>query len=210
MPTSRFVVASSDGAYGGSAIFSDQHRNLLRGIEQADSLITIDPSQVAAMPLAAGVILTRHPAMLERAFAVAAPYMPKAAESKGITIRASAMQWTRSHELAKTLAHTAGPRQKSLRGTHRSSAQTGTEFCVLGDVLRTFRVGCSPNSAHCGFRFKMPCLSAQQLEEVHNSIVDEVTRDGHPLDFRNQSERTQRPPNDGNQLSHPKTAISAN
>ena len=39
---------------------------------------------------AAGVILTRHPEMLERAFAVAAPYMPKAAESKGLTIPASA------------------------------------------------------------------------------------------------------------------------
>jgi glutamate/tyrosine decarboxylase-like PLP-dependent enzyme len=28
------------------------------------------------------------------------------------------------------------------------------------------------------FRFKAPSLSAQQLEEAHNSIVDEVTRDG--------------------------------
>jgi len=28
------------------------------------------------------------------------------------------------------------------------------------------------------FRFKAPSLSTQQLEEVHNSIVDEVTRDG--------------------------------
>jgi aromatic-L-amino-acid decarboxylase len=28
------------------------------------------------------------------------------------------------------------------------------------------------------FRFRAPSLSAQQQEEVHNSIVDEVTRDG--------------------------------
>ena len=39
-----------DGAYGGSVIFSDQHRILLRGIESADS-ITIDPHKWMAMPL---------------------------------------------------------------------------------------------------------------------------------------------------------------
>ena len=47
------------------------------------------------MPLAAGVILTCHPEMLERAFAVAAPYMPKAAESKGLDNSRISTQWTR-------------------------------------------------------------------------------------------------------------------
>ena len=42
-----------DGAYGAAAIFSDQHRNLVRGIELADS-ITIDPHKWLAMPFAAG------------------------------------------------------------------------------------------------------------------------------------------------------------
>ena len=49
-----------DGAYGGVAIFSDQHRDLVRGIERADS-ITVDPHKWMAMPFAAGVILTSHP-----------------------------------------------------------------------------------------------------------------------------------------------------
>ena len=78
-----------DGAYGGSAIFSDKYRDLVRGIEQADS-ITIDPHKWLAVPLAAGVILTRHPEMLERAFAVAAPLCPKQGKPKESTIPASA------------------------------------------------------------------------------------------------------------------------
>ena len=49
-----------DGAYGAAAIFSDQHRDLVRGIELADS-ITIDPHKWMAMPFAAGVVLTSHP-----------------------------------------------------------------------------------------------------------------------------------------------------
>src|SRR5437016_724751 len=65
-----------DGAYGAAAIFSDKHRNLVRGIERADSL-TIDPHKWLAVPFAAGVILTCHPEILQRAFTVEAPYMPK-------------------------------------------------------------------------------------------------------------------------------------
>ncbi len=67
-----------DGAYGAAAVFSDKHRDLVRGIELADS-ITVDPHKWLAVPFAAGVILTRHPKILETAFSVAAPYMPKAA-----------------------------------------------------------------------------------------------------------------------------------
>ncbi len=56
-----------DGAYGAAAAFSDKYRALLSGIERADS-ITVDPHKWLSMPFAAGIILTRHPAMLETRF----------------------------------------------------------------------------------------------------------------------------------------------
>src|SRR4029078_10831898 len=83
-----------DGAYGGVAIFSNQTRGLVRGSERADSL-TIDPHKWLAMPFAAGVILTRHPEILERAFSVAAPYMPKAAGAQLPDNSRISTQWTR-------------------------------------------------------------------------------------------------------------------
>jgi aromatic-L-amino-acid/L-tryptophan decarboxylase len=83
-----------DGAYGASLIFSDKHRHLIRGIEQADS-ITIDPHKWLAVPFAAGVILTSHPEILERAFAVYAPYMPKAAGAVLPDNSKISAQWTR-------------------------------------------------------------------------------------------------------------------
>src|SRR2546430_16206664 len=62
-----------------AAIFSDKHRDLVRGIERADSL-TIDPHKWLAVPFAAGGILPRPPKNLHRAFFFAAPHMPKTAE----------------------------------------------------------------------------------------------------------------------------------
>jgi len=83
-----------DGAYGASLIFSGKHRHLIRGIEQADS-ITIDPHKWLAVPFAAGVILTSHPEILERAFAVYAPYMPKAVDAVLPDNSKISAQWTR-------------------------------------------------------------------------------------------------------------------
>src|SRR5215467_7475772 len=68
-----------DGAYGAAAIFSERHRDLVRGIELADS-ITLDPHKWLAMPFAAGVVLTCHPETLRQAFRVSTPYMPKTAK----------------------------------------------------------------------------------------------------------------------------------
>ena len=83
-----------DGAYGAAAAFSDKYRSLLSGIERADS-ITIDPHKWLSMPFAAGIILTRHPAMLERTFAVASPYMPRVARPSMIDNFKVSAQWSR-------------------------------------------------------------------------------------------------------------------
>ena len=47
-----------DGAYGAAVLFSDQHRSLVQGIEQADS-VTFDPHKWLAMPFSNGLVLTR-------------------------------------------------------------------------------------------------------------------------------------------------------
>src|SRR3989449_5210136 len=83
-----------DGAYGAAAIFSDRHRDLVRGIERADSL-TIDPHKWLAVPFAAGGILNLHSGILQRAFSVAAPYMPKAAGATLPDKSRISVQWTR-------------------------------------------------------------------------------------------------------------------
>jgi glutamate/tyrosine decarboxylase-like PLP-dependent enzyme len=83
-----------DGAYGGVAIFSNQHRGLVRG-HRTCRFAYHRSHKWLAMPFAAGVILTRHPEILERAFSVAAPYMPKAAGAQLPDNSRISTQWTR-------------------------------------------------------------------------------------------------------------------
>ncbi len=167
-----------DGAYGGSAIFSDQHRILLRGIEHADS-ITIDPHKWMAMPLAAGVILTCHPEMLERAFAVAAPYMPKAAESKGLDNSRISTQWTRRMNSLKLWLTLRVHGRKAYEEHIDRQLNLASHFVSWIKASGHFELAAPQVLPIVAFRFKAPSLSQQQLSETHARIVDDVTRDGH-------------------------------
>jgi glutamate/tyrosine decarboxylase-like PLP-dependent enzyme len=167
-----------DGAYGGSAIFSDQHRSLLRGIEQADS-ITIDPHKWMAMPLASGVILTRHPEMLERAFAVAAPYMPKAAESKGIDNSRISTQWTRRMNSLKLWLTLRVHGRKAYEEHIDHQLRLARGFTSWVTASEHFELAAPQVLPIVAFRFRAANLAPEQLAEVHAGIVDAVTRDGH-------------------------------
>lgn len=166
-----------DGAYGGSAIFSDQHRMLLRGIEHADS-ITIDPHKWMAMPLAAGVMLTRHPDMLERAFAVAAPYMPKAVESKGLDNSRISIQWTRRMNSLKLWLTLRVHGRKAYEEHIDRQLNLARHFVSWINASEHFELAAPQVLPIVAFRLKVPSLSQQQLAEAHFSIVDAVTRDG--------------------------------
>jgi aromatic-L-amino-acid decarboxylase len=166
-----------DGAYGGSAIFSNQHRRLLEGIERADS-ITIDPHKWMAMPLAAGVVLTRHPEMLERAFAVAAPYMPNAAESKGLDNSRISSQWTRRMNSLKLWLTLRVHGRKAYEEHIDRQLDLARGFASWVRTSEHFELAAPQILPIVAFRCKASALSQQRLEEAHANIVEDVTNDG--------------------------------
>ncbi len=161
-----------DGAYGGAAIFSNQHRSLLAGIEQADS-ITIDPHKWLAMPFAAGVILTAHPEALEQAFAVAAPYMPKAFGATQPDNSRVSTQWSRrmnSLKLWLTLRIHGREAYEHLINRQLSLAKSFAEWI---ENSQEFELAAPQTLPIVAFQLKN-----KAAPDRHTQIVDEVTRDG--------------------------------
>ncbi|HZP64358.1 MAG TPA: aminotransferase class I/II-fold pyridoxal phosphate-dependent enzyme [Terriglobales bacterium] len=166
-----------DGAYGGSAVFSDKHREIVRGIELADS-IAIDPHKWLAMPLAAGVILTRHPEMLERAFAVTAPYMPKAAEAKGIDNSRISTQWTRRMNSLKLWLTLRVHGRRAYEEHINRQMRLAKGFADWIRSSAEFELAAPQAMPIVTFRLKKFADRFKDLGEAHGQIVDEVTRDG--------------------------------
>jgi aromatic-L-amino-acid/L-tryptophan decarboxylase len=165
-----------DGAYGASVIFSDQHRNLVRGIERADS-ITLDPHKWLAMPFAAGVILTNHPQILERAFSVAAPYMPKAAGAQLPDNSRISTQWTRRMNSLKLWLTLRVHGRKGYEELIDRQLHLAKGFVDWIKTSEDFELAVPQTLPIVTFRLKTR-LSPQQLAAAHDNIVEEVTRDG--------------------------------
>jgi aromatic-L-amino-acid/L-tryptophan decarboxylase len=166
-----------DGAYGGVAIFSNRHRDLVRGIERADS-ITVDPHKWMAMPFAAGVILTRHPEILERAFSVAAPYMPKAAGAQLPDNSRISTQWTRRMNSLKLWLTLRVHGRQSYEELIDCQLKLSRSFVAWVKASEDFELAVPPMLPIVTFRLKPAGRTPQQRAADHNAIVDEVTRDG--------------------------------
>jgi glutamate/tyrosine decarboxylase-like PLP-dependent enzyme len=166
-----------DGAYGGSVIFSDKHRDLVRGIELADSL-TIDPHKWLAMPFAAGVILTSHPDTLERAFSVAAPYMPKAAGARLPDNSRISTQWTRRMNSLKLWLTLRVHGRKGYEELIDQQLRLAKNFADWAKNSDDFELAMPQTLPIVTFRVRAAGLNPRQLASAHESIVDQVTRDG--------------------------------
>ncbi len=165
-----------DGAYGAAAIFSDNHRDLVSGIELADS-ITIDPHKWLSMPFAAGVVLTSRPEMLERAFAVVTPYMPRVDNPNLIDNFKVSAQWSRrmnSLKLWLTLR---------VHGRQAYEELMDRQMQLAGKMAEWFRknsdfdLAVEPKLTILNFRLKLD-IPEQELAAAHRALIDEITRDG--------------------------------
>ena len=70
-----------DGAYGGLFALCDEGRDLLRGIEQADS-VALDPHKTLFLPYGTGAALVRDGRLLQDAFSASGEYIRPLGESE--------------------------------------------------------------------------------------------------------------------------------
>jgi glutamate/tyrosine decarboxylase-like PLP-dependent enzyme len=169
-----------DGAYGAAAIFSEKHRDLVRGIELADS-ITIDPHKWLAMPFAAGVVLTRHPQMLRQAFAVSTPYMPKVSGSKLPTELADnfkvSAQWSRRMNSLKLWLTMRVHGRQAYEELIDRQLRLAASFADWIKASPHYELLVEPQLTIVNFRVKLD-VGEEAIAQANAAVVEEVTRNG--------------------------------
>jgi len=158
-------------------VFSDQHRELVRGIELADS-ITIDPHKWLSVPFAAGVILTRHPEALQQAFSVASPYMPKAEGALLPDNARISTQWTRRMNSLKMWLTLRVHGRKAYEEHIDRQLRLARSFTQWVERSAHFELAAPTMLTIVNFRVKGWRSEEQEIAAAHASIVDAVTGDG--------------------------------
>src|SRR3954470_5629690 len=180
-----------DGAYGAAAVFSNQHCDLVRGIERADS-VTIDPHKWLAMPFAAGVILTSRPELLEKAFAVTTPYMPKVSStmSAAQSLRGTHLvdnfkvstQWSRRMNSLKFWLTLRVHGRKAYEELIHRQLELARGMREWLERSADFELAAPQVLPILNFRVKLAganeAANEDEIDRANAAIVDEVTRDG--------------------------------
>jgi aromatic-L-amino-acid decarboxylase len=165
-----------DGAYGASVVFSDKHRNLVRGIERADS-ITIDPHKWLAMPFAAGVIITRRVEALRTAFEVTTPYMPRDANANLVDNFKISTQWSRKMNALKLWVTLRVHGRQAYEEHIDRQLRLARSFADWIRESEDYELVVEPDLTIVNFRVKK--AGDEQTTAVANqAVVDAITRDG--------------------------------
>jgi glutamate/tyrosine decarboxylase-like PLP-dependent enzyme len=167
-----------DGAYGAAAIFSDQHRDLVRGLELADS-ITIDPHKWLAMPFAAGVVLTSRPEALQQAFATSTPYMPRRTGAAPMLDNFQvSTQWSRRMNSLKLWLTLQVHGRHAYEELIDRQLKLASFFANWVRSSELFELAAPQVLPIVNFRVKLPGSTEEERRAAHEAIVHEVTRDG--------------------------------
>jgi aromatic-L-amino-acid decarboxylase len=168
-----------DGAYGAAAIFSDKHRDLVRGIEFADS-ITIDPHKWLCMPFAAGVVLTNKAHLLETTFGTQTPYMPKVAGSTMIDNFKVSTQWSRRMNSLKVYLTLRVHGRLAYEQLIDNQLKLAANFIrrIASGKNAEFELAAPQVLPIVNLRAKLPGASEDDIATINAAIVDEVTRSG--------------------------------
>ena len=167
-----------DGAYGAAAIFSDRHRDLVRGIDLADS-VTIDPHKWLAMPFAAGVVLTSHPEALQHAFATSTPYMPKKTGSAPLLDNFEvSTQWSRRMNSLKLWLTLQVHGRQAYEELIDQQLKLAAFFANWVRSSEIFELAAPQVLPIVNFRIKRAGITDEERRAAHEAIVHEVTRDG--------------------------------
>ncbi|HZU22805.1 MAG TPA: pyridoxal-dependent decarboxylase, partial [Terriglobales bacterium] len=175
-----------DGAYGASAVFSERHRQLVRGIELADS-VTVDPHKWLAMPFSAGVVLTPRPEALRAAFEVTTPYMPR------VTVAGDAMQQQPAPAIDNFKISTQWSRRMNslklwltlrIHGRQAYEQHINRQMELAAGFAKWIRESGKFEMASpmyvpiLNLRARMPGAAEDDVRRAHERIVARVTADG--------------------------------
>jgi glutamate/tyrosine decarboxylase-like PLP-dependent enzyme len=164
----RGVWLHVDAAYGGFSTLTSRGRELLRGIELADS-VTLDPHKWLYQPYECGALLVRDDHILRTAFQMTPDYLQDAFVSEEVNLSDRGVQLTRSTRALKvwmSLQHFGLDAFTAAIDSSLDLAELLVELVEASDVLELMA---PPSLGVVCFRRRFPDAADEDEEDGHNA-----------------------------------------
>lgn len=170
-----------DGAYGAAAVVCDEGKRLLRGLEQADSLV-IDPHKWLFQPFDIGCLLLRDGALLERTFRAVPEYLEQAREgSDEVNFCHRGIEVTRPFRALKLwmTLKVFGMKQISEAVARGFALARFADEQIRG--MEGWEIVTAAQMGIVTFRFAPQSADVAAIDRLNTSIVQELMQQGTAL-----------------------------
>lgn len=166
-----------DAAYGGFFLLTEHGRTLLRGIENADSVV-LDPHKGLFLPYGCGMLVARDAQLLARTHGHTGHYMQDAhREVRDLSPSEVSPELTKHFRALRMwlplMALGVRPFRAALDEKLLLARYAAERLSELG-----FETGSAPDLSVITFRWAPSGVAAERLDQLNQMIVDGVRRDG--------------------------------
>ena len=167
-----------DAAYGGFASLTERGRELLRGIELADS-ITLDPHKWLYQPFECGCLLVRDAGALRNAFEITPDYLrDSAASGDEVNFADLGIQLTRSSRALKLWISLRYYGVDAFRRTIDRALDIAQHACERIDASDSFELMAPPSLGIVCFRRRFEGAGDDELDRRNEELVSALDASG--------------------------------
>ena len=165
-----------DAAYGGFFMLTEAGRNILGGIERADS-ITLDPHKGLCLPYGTGALLVRNLDTLKRTYSARADYLPAMNDVEGeidfcgLSPELS-RDWRGLRVWLPLKMHGAAPFRENLDEKLALARQVELALRTIPNI----EVVAAPQLSVLAFRLVVADRSPEELDALNQRLLEAITR----------------------------------
>jgi glutamate/tyrosine decarboxylase-like PLP-dependent enzyme len=167
-----------DGAYGGLFALCDQGRQLLRGLEQADS-VALDPHKTLFLPYGTGAVVVRDGRLLQDAFSASGEYIRPLGESEvGPSPADLSPELTRHFRALRLWLPLQMAGVAAFRAAQAEKLALASYFHARLSKIDGFDPGPSPDLSVVAFRY-IP--KNADVDEFNERLMSHIQREGRVM-----------------------------
>ncbi|MGI8582667.1 MAG: pyridoxal phosphate-dependent decarboxylase family protein [Chitinophagaceae bacterium] len=166
-----------DAAYGGGMLLSSKNKNILKGIELADS-VTIDPHKWFYAPLDCGAVLVKDHSQLTRSFGIQHAYLTDQSNNERYQFYVHGFEQSKRFRSLKVWMSFQHYGKDQIGMWVDNNVEQAKHLHGLAMDSKDFDSATEPSMSAICIRYKNEGLTNEELTKLHRDVAAQIEKEG--------------------------------